>query len=116
MNSFQGSVSGSYKVFSASKSYADDKSHEWRKSGAKLDDQLQELNNYHKNDIEWEIVGERIIPKNIRVSKLNKAKFSQSLSFSRVRKELYNTLFRKTFLLKMIDLTNFAERTRFRSY
>lgn len=88
-------------VFGAesSASYVNSRKKEWIDTNKSLNDQLNELNSYHQNDIEWSIQGNKLIPKSMRVSLMKKASFSQTFVFSRIRKELYEAPFKRKFSL-----------------
>ena len=95
-----GSVLGIFKA-SASGSASNEQEDEYDStaSGKSLDEQLNELNTENVNDIQWKIEGERVVPKSIFVAKLNKASFSRSLVFNRIRKQSYDALFQRKITL-----------------
>lgn len=64
-----------------------------------LDDQLTELNNLTKDNIIWEMNGEKIVPKSINVFRSIKSKFSKSLVFNRIKIEHYDSIYKKSFTL-----------------
>ena len=63
------------------------------------------LNNEHTNDVQWDIVGDKVIPKSINVAKLNKASFSRSMSFTRIKKQLFDALFHRKIVLSTLKFT-----------
>jgi hypothetical protein len=72
-------------------------------SGKSVDDQLKELNLLDKSDIEWKRDGEIIVPKTIKVHRFNRANFSKSLVFKRIKREFYDALYKKSFILSTQD-------------
>jgi hypothetical protein len=75
----EGSFKGWFGL-EASVKHASSKLNEAVNSGKSLDDQLKLLNKEHINDVQWDIVGDKVIPKSINVAKMNKASFSRSMS------------------------------------
>jgi hypothetical protein len=100
------SVSGGNKVSagipglidaSTAVNFAVDLERDELRSNKSLDDQLKELNEYSKNDIKWEIEGNKVIPKSLNVARLSKSSFEKSISFRRIMRELVEAPFtRKT--------------------
>jgi len=72
---------------------------EWKELNLSIAAQINELNAYNQNEIEWIRAGNEIIPKSVRVTKLTRASFSKNLVFPRVRKEFYDAPFKKFFTL-----------------
>ena len=68
-------------------------------SGSNLNDQLKELNSLKDNQVTFEISGERIVPKSLKVAKLHRVKFNKNLCFSRIRKVYVDAEFKKEFSL-----------------
>ena len=75
----EGSFKGWFGL-EASVKHASSKLNEAVNSGKSLDEQLKILNKEHINDVQWDIVGDKVIPKSINVAKMNKASFSRSMS------------------------------------
>jgi microcystin-dependent protein len=75
-------------------------------SGKSLNEELRIINKEDSNDIQWEIVGERVIPKSISVAKLNKASFSKKLSFNRIRKQSLDALFKRKIILSTLKFSS----------
>ena len=67
-----------------------------------LEEQLNELNTENVDDIQWKKEGDRIVPKSIFVAKLNKASFSRSLVFNRIRKQSFDALFQRKLTLSTL--------------
>jgi hypothetical protein len=75
-------------------------------SGKSLDEQLNELNTENVDDIQWKIECEKIVRKSIFVAKLNKASFSRSLIFNRIRKQSFDALFQRKITLWTIQYSS----------
>ena len=101
--SFLGLIKGSA---SASLSGEVDEEYDSLNSGKTLDEQLNELNTENINDIQWKIEGDRVVPKSIFVAKLNKASFSRSLIFNRIRKQSYDALFQRKITLPTMKFSS----------
>lgn len=84
---------------SASLNYVKEKERSWTNSGKKLDDQLKELNSYSRDNIEWELEGEKIVPKSLKVSRLVKTSFNEKLNFENI-KRIVDVIFDINFSLK----------------
>ena len=86
------SGSGSVKIgiklfnFGGSANYAASQKSEWERLGTSFNEQLNELNNYSENEIEWARNGTIIIPKSLKVSKLSRNLFSKDLTFTRIKR------------------------------
>lgn len=62
--------------------YVSENAETWSKSTKSLDDQVNELNLQSRNDIEWKILGNKILPKSLNITKLvNKSSFRNGLRF-----------------------------------
>ncbi len=61
----------------------------WSKSKASVDDQLRELNSHKENQIEFELQGDKIVPKSLKVCKLFAADFRKDLAFERIKNTYY---------------------------
>ena len=85
--------------FSGSANYATSRQSEWEKSSTSFLNQLNELNTFDQNEVEWSRSGNIVIPKSIKVSKLAKALFNKNLVFSRVKLEYYDAPFKRSFTL-----------------
>lgn len=77
----------------------------WLQSNKSLSDQLIELNKEVKDEIEWMFEGEKIVPKSINVAKLVRSKFSQTLIFTRIRKQYYEAPFLRKLSMYTIRAT-----------
>ena len=68
-------------VFNASLSfnYVKEKERSWENSEISLNDQLKELNRYSNDNIEWELEGDNIVPKNLKVNRILRASFNGEL-------------------------------------
>ena len=64
-----------------------------------LNDQLRELNTVSQKDMQWEIVGEKIIPKSLNVARLARSKLSKTVSFSRIKVQTYLVSFERKFTM-----------------
>ena len=62
--------------------YVRDNEKYWSESTKTLDEQLKELNSYSRNDIEWKIVGNKILPQRLNLMKLKKSSFQDGLKFN----------------------------------
>jgi microcystin-dependent protein len=89
-----------------SANHASSKLNEAQNSGKSLDDQLKILNKEHVKDVQWDIVGDKVIPKSINVAKINKASFSRSMSFTRIRKQSFDALFHRKIILSTLKFTS----------
>ena len=69
------------------------------KSEKNKDDQLKELNSLKENNVEYEFSGQKIIPKSLKVAKLTRSKFENTLSFSRIKHVYVKAQFDKKFSL-----------------
>ena len=98
---YGGSVSGSGWGVSASASYNQlkEKQKEMEKSGKNLDDQLKEINKAMDNTVEYKFDGKKVVPKSLKVAKLNKSKFKKSIKFSRIKTVIKDEQFSKKFSL-----------------
>ena len=74
-----------------------------------LDEQLKEINTENNDQIEFVIKGEKIIPKNIKVAKLNKNVFKKKLTFNRIRKESFDAIFERNIQLSTIEIEDNVE-------
>ena len=100
--------SGNFKGWfglEVSASHASSSIHEAVNSGKSLDEQLKIFNNEHVNDVQLEIVGDKVIPKSLNVAKINKASFSRSMSFTRIRKQSFDALFHRKIVLSTLKYT-----------
>ena len=64
-----------------------------------LNDQLRELNTVSQKDMQWEIVGDKIVPKSLNVARLARTKLSKTLSFSRIKVQTYLVSFERKFAM-----------------
>jgi hypothetical protein len=95
------SVKAGYAGLSASASfkYVKEKERSWASSGKNLDDQLNELNSHSQDNLEWELEGEKIVPKRLKVSRLVKTSFNEKLNFENI-KRIVDVIFDKKFTLE----------------
>ena len=100
-NSGGSASAGVFGIFggSATGSHASSKKENWINAGTSLDDQLNELNSYDENSIEFEFQGNKIVPKNLKVAKLHSAGFKKTLTFTRIKNVYYEADFQKKFVL-----------------
>jgi microcystin-dependent protein len=91
-------------------SFAKQKSSEWQKQTSSLDDQLNELNKYSKNEIQWQFDGEKIVPKSIKVTLLKKAKFRKTLTFDRIYQIYNDAEFKRQFTLDVKNSISIYEK------
>ena len=103
---YGGKLAGSGFGFSLDASYnqANEKQKEWENSNKNLNDQLRELNSASDKTIEWKLDGHKIVPKSLKVSKINKSKFKKEFSFNKIRSNLYNHTFTKIFSLNTFNI------------
>ena len=97
-----GKGSASISVFGAGKgqasaSYAESQASNWEIDESSLSDQLSDLNTYSESDFKYEFEGERIIPKTIKVSKIQSSSFKKDLTFSRIKNYYTQAEFEATF-------------------
>lgn len=95
--------------FSGSANYATSQKSDWQKLDISFNEQLNELNTYTDNEIEWARSGNIIIPKSLKVSRLSKNMFSKDLYFSRVKKEYYDAPFKRQFVLDTQTVYNMPQ-------
>ncbi|RMZ93392.1 hypothetical protein BpHYR1_010663, partial [Brachionus plicatilis] len=95
------------KIFSirATANKVSESSSEWFKSNKSLTDQLNELNRYVNDEVEWQFEGDKIVPKSISVAKLARGQFSGTMTFNRVRKQFYEAPFIRKFTLYISSAT-----------
>jgi len=98
------STSGSFMgaTFGSSVEFAKSNKEAWSKSRASVDDQLRELNSHKENQIEFELQGDKIVPKSLKVCKLYAADFRKDLTFERIKKTYYEINFRTPFIVAFI--------------
>jgi microcystin-dependent protein len=85
------------------------KESQWQKQTSSLHDQLNELNMYLKNQMEWKFEGEKIVPKSLQVTLLKKANFRKTLTFERIY-QLYNDAeFKRQFTLDVKNSISLSE-------
>jgi hypothetical protein len=98
-----GSKTGSVQLFGQSGSktsqFAQSQKDKWIDQGTSLDNQLKELNAYSENQIKYEFEGNKIVPKSIKVSKLQSSSFKKTLSFNRIKNYFYEADFNKVFTI-----------------
>ena len=92
--STSGSIFGIFD-FGGSASFATSSSSDWASSNTLFTNQLNELNTYYENEVEWARSGNIIVPKSVKVSKLSRASFEKNLIFSRVKREFAEAPFKR---------------------
>lgn len=104
-----GSADGDFvDIFSASVSanYVNDKSSDWAKANTSFDNQLNELNKFSSNSIEWQRSGDIIVPKSIQLVKLQKSLMQKNMVFTRVKREYYDAPFQRSMSLSTLGSTD----------
>lgn len=88
-------------LFDANRSveHSREKNEEWLNSNKNHFEQLLELNSVTTDDVQWEFEGEKIVPKSLNVARLMRASFEKTLSFTRIRRQIYEADFMRTFSL-----------------
>jgi hypothetical protein len=81
------------------------------KSKKSLDEQLKEINSENVNQIEFQIKGEKVIPKSIKVAKLYKNTFRKTFTFNRIKKESFDAIFERDIQLSTFEPNNHFEIT-----
>ena len=66
-----------------------------------LDEQLKQLNELDMSAVEWEIVGKRVKPKNLKVSLFRRDLFNKDLEFRKIAKETFNSKYKREFSLNV---------------
>ena len=104
-NSSDRHLGANYMNIGGKKSYEYVKNREnnWAKSGKSLQDQLKELNDFSKSEIEWEIVKKRIIPKSLKLVKLVKSNFEKGLKFVQIEQLITDKIQVKSFKVEYKD-------------
>ena len=64
-----------------------------------INDQLYELNTLSRQDVQWDIVGNKVIPKSLNVARLSRTKLGTTLSFNRVRVQSFVAPFDRQFAI-----------------
>jgi hypothetical protein len=57
--------------------------------------QLSELNQMKSSDVQWEITGNKVIPKTLNVAKVTAGSFEKTITFKQVRRELTKAAFNR---------------------
>ncbi len=57
--------------------------------------QLSELNQMKSSDVQWEITGNKVIPKTLNVAKVTAGSFEKTITFKQVRRELTKAAFKR---------------------
>jgi hypothetical protein len=114
-SSTSGGGSGSFGLFGlvggqATAEFTNSKYDYWLDKGSSLDDQLNELNTYSENKIQYQFEGNKIVPKTIQVSKLQSSSFKKTLSFNRIKNYYYEADFNQVFTLNTAKHTTKIER------
>ena len=98
-NSRSGGFGVGVKGFEVSTNWAKSNSEGSISESKSLNDQLRELNTVSQKDIQWDIVGEKIVPKSLNVARLARSKLSKTLSFSRIKVQTYLVSFERKFAM-----------------
>ena len=103
--SHRGSVGADLKVVSLKTSYkyANGRENSWANSNKSLENQLKELNDHTKDEIEWKVDGSRIIPKSLKLAKLVKSTFKNGLKFEKIERYVSDKLQMISFNVKYKD-------------
>jgi hypothetical protein len=75
-------------------------------SEGSLEQQLAELNEHHAGEVEWLVHQDRVLPKRIRVTRLERAELEKSLLRSSITTRRQTSEFSREFSLFTRDLTN----------
>lgn len=78
-------------------------------AGTSLNDQLSELNSYEENSIEFQFEGNKIVPKSLKVAKLQSAGFKKILKFNRIKSVYYEADFKKDFIIATEESTSIPD-------
>lgn len=60
-------------------------------------DQVNELNTHTQNEAQWEIQGDKVVPKSLNVARIMRSSMKKSLKFSRIRLQQFNAPFERNF-------------------
>lgn len=86
--------------------------YEWSQKRAlenkSLSDQLNELNTYSQNDVQYEIEGNRVVPKSLNVARITRSKLKKTLTFNRIRIQKSQASFERNFQLDTKSSRAFA--------
>ena len=85
--------------FGATANWANNNSKGSTAEAKSLNDQLRELNTVSQKDVQWEIVGNKVIPKSLNVARVTRTKLGQTLSFNRVQVKSYLAPFDRKFAI-----------------
>ena len=104
-SSHGGAVGVSYKGvgLNTSYNYAKERENNWAKSNKSLENQLKELNDHTKEEIEWKVDGNRIVPKSLKLAKLVKSTFKNGLKFEKIDRYVNDKLQVISFNVKYKD-------------
>ena len=96
-----GSVGATFAGFGANVAFntAREKQTENENSKKSLDDQLKEINSASTNHVQFEFQGKKIVPKSLRVAKLNKGKMSKNIEFKRIAMTRFESTLSRHFSL-----------------
>lgn len=79
-----------------------------------IDDQLKELNNVTQTDVEWSVDvrdADRIVPKALRVARLERSRFYRTLTFGRVHLKTTDAAFEQQFSMYTMRAVGLASAT-----
>uniref|UniRef100_A0A915JN49 2-phosphoxylose phosphatase 1 n=1 Tax=Romanomermis culicivorax TaxID=13658 RepID=A0A915JN49_ROMCU len=89
---------------------ANDKRDTWNNTDSTLGKQLSEMNRENQDHIQWEIDGNRIIPKSLNVAKVTKSKMSTDITISYKKSFVQDAQYKKTITLQ--ENTSFVPATK----
>jgi hypothetical protein len=97
-----GSIGANFLLYGASLGveFAKENEKNWTRSGKSIRDQLKDLNSHSKDHVEWQIDGDRIIPKSLNLGKFVKASFRNGLKFERIKRVVTNTILSRNFQIE----------------
>ena len=87
--------------------FAKGRENSWANSNKSLDNQLKELNDHTRDQIEWKFDGNRIIPKSLKLAKIVKSTFKNGLKFEKIERFVSDKLQVKSFNIKYKDGKNY---------
>lgn len=74
-------------------------------AGASFEDKINELNNYEENSIEFQFKSNKLVPKSLKVAKLQAASFKKNLNFNRIKSVYYEAEFQQNFIMSTEEST-----------
>ena len=98
-SSASGKAGAKVPFVSASVEWANKNSKSSITETALLNDQLRELNTMSQKETQWDIEGDRVVPKSMNVARLARIKLGKTLSFSRIRVQTFSAPFDRKFAI-----------------